>query len=434
MVLRLQALCFYRELQGEQFVDMLALFSRNLLFHIFCSSMNLSVRYTFRRTWSCAVSCAIIFAVLVLLSLSELRAQSFTPKLAAVRGVWLTNVDSDAMTSREKLRVTVELCKELGINTIFVVTWNRAMTLYPSRVMEQLTGIKIDPRFNGRDPLKELIEEAKPRGIKVFAWFEFGFSCSYDDPDGGIIIRRKPHWASRGVDGKIVSKNKFQWMNAFLPEVQDFVLSLLKEVVQNYDVDGIQGDDRLPAVPSETGYDSSTVARYKAEHGGNEPPRYHKDFEWITWRAEILNDYMKRIARELRALKPALVISMSPSIYPWSKEEYLQDWPTWLREGWVDLVCPQVYRYNIDSYKRELAIMLTRQVRPEDRFRVAPGVLLKVSPYLASEELLRQMTQANREAGLNGEVFFFYEGVKPRVEFFKALYRERADFPELLRR
>ena len=38
---------------------------------------------------------------------------------------------------------------------------------------------------------------------------------------------------------------------------------------------------------------------------------------------------------------------MAPSIYPWSEEEYLQDWPTWMQKGYVDLVCPQVYRYNI---------------------------------------------------------------------------------------
>lgn len=338
-----------------------------------------------------------------------------------IHGVWLTNVDSDALYSRESIRNTVKTCSELGFNTIFVVVWNNAMTTYPSAIMRDLTGVSIDPRLvkvQNRDPLQELLEETKPRGIKVIAWFEFGFSCSFDKPDGGAIIRAKPHWASRGVDGKIVSKNKFQWMNGFHPEVQDFMLSLLKEVVQNYAVDGIQGDDRLPALPSETGYDDYTQALYKAEHGSL-PPKNTKDYEWVRWRAEKMSDVMRRIHTELKALKPELIISMSPSIYPWSVEEYLQDWVTWVREGWVDMVCPQVYRYKFDGYQRELDKMLMRQISPQNKSKLVPGVLLKVSPYLASEAYLRQMVEYNRSQGLLGEVFFFYEGVKQYPALFK---------------
>jgi uncharacterized lipoprotein YddW (UPF0748 family) len=343
---------------------------------------------------------------------------------SVTHGVWLTNVDSDALYSPEGIKNAVQTCAELGFNTIFVVTWNRSMTTYPSDIMRKLTGVAIDPRLTKnsprRDPLRELIAEAKPRGIRVIAWFEFGFSCSYDEKDGGAIIRAKPHWASRGVDGRIVSKNKFQWMNGFHPEVQDFMLSLVKEVVQTYDVDGIQGDDRLPALPSESGYDDYTGNLYKADHG-TLPPKNTKDYEWVRWRAERMSDYMKRLHDEVKAVKPSLVISMSPSIYPWSVQEYLQDWVTWLREGWVDMVCPQVYRYNFEAYKRELGIILSRQIAPENRHKLVPGILLKVSPYLASEEFLRQMIQYNRSRGVSGEVYFFFEGVKKYPALLKEL-------------
>jgi uncharacterized lipoprotein YddW (UPF0748 family) len=338
-------------------------------------------------------------------------------------GVWLTNVDSDALYSRENVRNAVQVCSELGFNTIFVVVWNNAMTTYPSAVMQKLIGVPIDPRLvktQNRDPLKELLEEAKPRGIKVVAWFEFGFSCSFDKADGGAIIRAKPHWASRGVDGNIVSKNKFQWMNGFHPEVQDFMLSLVKEVVQNYAVDGIQGDDRLPALPSETGYDDFTKNLYKQEHGSF-PPTNTKDYEWVRWRAEKMSDMMKRISREIKTIRPDLIISMSPSIYPWSVEEYLQDWVTWVREGWVDMVCPQVYRYNFEAYKREFDKILSQHIAPKDKHKFVPGILLKVSPYLASEDFLKQMIQYNRSQGVLGEVYFFYEGVRKYPALFKEL-------------
>lgn len=51
-------------------------------------------------------------------------------------------------------------------------------------------------------------------------------------------------------------------MNVFDLEVQDFVFSLVKEVVEKYDVDGIQGDDRLFVLFLLAGYDSFMVVVY----------------------------------------------------------------------------------------------------------------------------------------------------------------------------
>lgn len=338
------------------------------------------------------------------------------------RGVWLTNVDSDALFSKAGLEAAVDNCARLGFNTIYTVTWNRGYTLYPSSIMEQTFGERIDPKLEGRDPLQELIELAHAKEIRVIAWFEFGFASSYGEADGGYLLRQKPNWAARDSAGQIVSKNGFQWMNAFDPEVQNFMLSLIKEVVEKYDVDGIQGDDRLPALPSLAGYDSLTVAAYQAEHNGQVPPRNYKDTAWVDWRANRLNDFMGRMSQELRALDADLTLSFSPSIYPWSKFEYLQDWPTWVEKGWVDEICPQVYRYDIEAYRLALDAIVKEQVEPEHHHLLAPGILLKVGDYIASDTLIRQMVEHNRSHGLNGEVFFFYEGLKRQEAFFEELY------------
>ena len=125
--------------------------------------------------------------------------------------------------------------------------------------------------YKGRDPLAEVIDEAHKHNIAVIPWFEFGFSSSYND-GGGHILRAKPHWAARDREGRLLKKNGFEWMNAFHPEVQEFMLALVTEVVKRYDVDGVQGDDRLPAQPIEGGYDSLTVALYKETHAGIGPP------------------------------------------------------------------------------------------------------------------------------------------------------------------
>lgn len=360
----------------------------------------------------------------------EAKAQTPAP---AVRGVWLTNVASDALYSRENIREAVGLCSELGFNVIFVVTWNDTYTTYPSAHVEAVTGQAIHPDFAGRDPLQELIEEAHAKGIKVFAWFEFGFSATMNDSTGGIILQKNPHWASRDQQGRITEKNGFQWMNPFHPKVQDFVKGLVLEAVRNYDIDGIQGDDRLPALPSNGGYDEFTTQLYQSEHSGQKPPAHYQDYEWVKWRSAKLSLFLAGLVQEVRAAKPELAISMAPSIYPWSEENYLQNWPEWMAMGLVDLIIPQVYRYNLEAYQREMNRILTRQLHPSDRERFVPGVLLQVNDYNPTEELLEGFINYNREHGIPGEVFFFFEGIKKFKGYFKEKYKDRPAFPAFIR-
>lgn len=358
------------------------------------------------------------------------KVETTAPKEeTAVRGVWLTNVASDALYSRENIKEAVETCHNLGFNSIFVVTWNKGYSVYQSQIMDSLFGESIIPDLAGRDPLQELIEEAKAYDIKVFAWFEFGFASSMGDPTGGHLIQKFPHWASRDSQGKITEKNDFQWMNPFHPEVQGFIKSLISEVVQNYDIDGIQGDDRLPALPSNGGYSDFTKQLYASEHSGNNPPEYAKDFEWVKWRSRKLSLFLEDLVAEVKAIKPELIISMAPSIYEWSEENYLQDWPKWLDMQLVDLVIPQVYRYQLDSYAFEMDKIKNEQLGFLPTKSFVPGVLLQVNDYNPDEELLANFIQTNRDLGFNGEVFFFYEGIKEFPDFFKKTYGEPIAFP-----
>lgn len=362
------------------------------------------------------------------------RISSGEGKNEAVRGVWLTNVDSDVLTSREKIREAVALCKANGINTIFMVTWNKAVTMHPSKVMLEHFGVEQDTLYWGRDPLAEMIEEAHKENIKVFAWFEFGFSTSYN-LDGGHIIAKKPEWAALDSDGNLVKKNNFEWMNGFHPDVQKFAIDLVTEVVRNYNVDGIQGDDRLPAMPSESGYDPYTVALYKKQHNGQEPPADYADPAWIEWRCNLLTDFMGRMYKAVKEIKKDVIVSVSPSIHPFAKEEYLQDWTTWMRKGYVELVNPQLYRYNINAYQKLLDDLYSGQIDKKDLHRFYPGILVKLGKYYPSEEFLLQMIEANRKAGLKGEVFFFYEALKRYPGLFKEkIYTDDVEFPDLLHR
>ena len=339
------------------------------------------------------------------------------PKKERFSGVWITNVASSVLDSRANIQQAVALCDQYGINNIFVVVWNRGRTLYPSQVMQDQFGLRISDKFTGRDPLKEMIEEAHKKNIKVHAWFEYGFAASNNE-NGGMILQAKPEWAAKDAAGILLKKNGFEWMNAFNPEVQAFMTSLVLEVVKNYDVDGIQGDDRLPALPTTGGYDSYTVELYKSQHNGSIPPTNYKDAAWVAWRANLLTEFLGRLYKSVKDVKPAIIVSSAPSVHPWGKEEYLQDWPIWLDKGYVDMVFPQHYRYDIAGYQATLKQQLD-YLKPKDRLKFFPGVLIQNGVYNPSNEFLNQMINENRRQGIMGESFWFFEGLKKFPQFFE---------------
>ncbi len=334
------------------------------------------------------------------------------------RGAWVTTAASTALESRANIKACVQTCKASGINNIFVVVYNNGSTCYPSTIMQNLIGVRIRPAFVGRDPLQEMIEEGHAVGIKVHAWFEYGFSSSFS-ANGGAIVAAQPTWAAKDRFGRLVVKNGFDWLNAFDPAVQQYIIDLFKEVTTNYNIDGVQGDDRLPAQPNTVGYDIYTRTSYFSEFGIF-PPIDSLNTNWIQWRAKKLNAFLKKLRTEVKAIKPNILFSMSPSPYPFSLNEYLQDWPTWVDSSYVDAILPQCYRYDIAAYTATLAQQKTYYRNPAIPFY--PGLIVKSGITLVSDDLLRQEVLLNRASGFKGECFFFYEGVKDKTTFYQTIY------------
>lgn len=355
-----------------------------------------------------------------------------------IRGVWLTNVASNVLNSRTNITKAMQLLSELNFNTVFVVAWNKTQTPYPSsvlnKILEPLEEQDFETRFDpGRDVLQEVIEEAHARDLKVIAWFEYGFASQYGATDGGrnTVLKAHPDWESRDVEGNIANKNNFYWLNAFHPEVQQFMTDLIVEVVENYDIDGIQGDDRLPAVTSTSGYDSFTVEKYKAENNGENPPTSSTDSKWLKWRSNILSDYAEDLYHAVKKSDPTCLVTFSPSPYPFAYTQYCQDWPTWIERDVVDIISPQLYRrekLGLDTYKNVFNLNLA--YANDDRNIYYPGVLLRIDSYIPSDEYLVEVIRFHREKEVNGEVFFFFEGVEAKRKVFEAVYPGPALFPD----
>lgn len=330
------------------------------------------------------------------------------------RGVKLTDVDSQVLFSEKSISDAMDLLESLNINAVIPVVWNAGYTQYQSKLVDSLFGFSIDPVFSGRDPLETVIIEAHRVGIEVYPWFEYGFSSFYSGgtpPYGGHILQQYPDWAARSLNGDICVKNGFDWMSGVNPDVQNFIIGLTTEVIRNYDIDGIEYSDRMPALPVECGYDSVTVELYKQDHGGQSPPANFYDNDWKRWRANKLNDFYSRVRDSVKTLDENLFVASSPSVYPWAYDQYLQDSKTWVNTGIVDQFLPQLYRYSIADYIYELNSSLSH-IDPQKKDITFAGVLMNVGSYTIEPQFLLQSLQANRNAGVKGEGFFFYEGLR----------------------
>lgn len=365
---------------------------------------------------------------------------------AAVRAFWIPDPShSPILKSYEGVKAGVALADELNFNVLYVCAWAKTRTLYPSDVLIANSSYATpqEALFNNYqggsgDALQDLITEAHAKNIKVILWYEYGFMSRWGTaptPDNDKILEVHPDWVGINNQGTASNYNGTDYYyNAYDPEVQAFMMDLIMEAVNKYAIDGVQGDDRLPAMPRNSGYDAYTFNKYKTEKG-IDPPADYNDSEWVRFRADILNDFAKELYDRVKAAKPACIVGFSPNPYPWAFTNLMQEWPVWLDNNLVQILSVQCYRNSVFSYKATIDEVLSHYKAHGDGnlARLSPGIILKGSEGLSDPEVVRGQMQANRERGIMGESFFYdvplqNESIKAVI---KSFYKGKAKLPEL---
>lgn len=366
-----------------------------------------------------------------------------------IRGVWLTNVASGVLFAPWGVNRALHQLAELNFNTVYPVVWNRGNTFYPSSVSGQVTGSSQEPLLKlmrlGGDVLNEIIEASDREGLRVIPWFEYGLMA----PASSELAKRHPDWLARTREGfskentssnlpqlfRNPSLNRPIWLNPLHPQVQQFILDLILEVVVKYDIDGIQLDDHF-GMPVEFGYDPWTVKLYQQEHNGRRPPKNYKNAKWMRWRADKITDFMEQIVRAVKAAKPDCLVSVSPNSQEYSYQKYLQDWLAWVEKGLADELILQVYRDDPSSFEAELdrsAALLARRKIPVG-IGLLSGTLLKP---VDMARLQKQVLKA-RDRHFDGVSFFYWESLwgyiapespSQRRRAFQELFDEPAIMP-----
>ena len=347
-----------------------------------------------------------------------------------IRGVWIvSHFNSPVLRSPTNINNALDFLQINGFNTVFPAVWNRGLTAFPSQVMERHGFPKQDPAYLGFDPLQEIVNQGKNRGIVVIPWFEYGFAAS-PVADGGHILQTKPQWSALDSSGNKVRHGGLTWMNSLDPDVQQFMLDLVLEVIQKYDVTGIQGCDRFPAMPFNGGYDPVTKALFKDKFGKN-PPTNGKNSVWVKFRADILTQFLSQLYCQVKNIKSNCLVSIAPAPFPFSLDNLMQDSDTWIQKNIVDFLHPQLYRTSFANYKSEVNKIKARFTSNQLK-KIAPGIAFTANGINLTSSDIIQSVQYNRQSGLGGQVFFFYEGLMKNNHEIAIALRNQANYDQIV--
>jgi len=174
-----------------------------------------------------------------------------------MRGVWIATVNNidwpskpglSVAKQKAELRAMLDKAKKLNMNTVFFQIRPAADAFYKSPYEPWsyfLTGKHGRAPYPFYDPLKFAIKEAHSRGLQLQAWL-FNPFRTYHPAAPKIfapksVINTHPDW--------VVKYGPYYWLNPGVKAARQYVIKVILDVAQRYNIDGIHMDDYFYPYP-----------------------------------------------------------------------------------------------------------------------------------------------------------------------------------------
>ena len=312
---------------------------------------------------------SLLFLIVSLLSLPFFgNSQNLTHPKREFRGVWIATVANIDWPSKPGLSTDIqklELIRILdahqktGINAVMFQIRPATDALYGksrelwSRFLTGSQGKAPSPYY---DPLEFATEEAHKRGMELHAWFN-PYRATFDLIDANTspkhITKQKPEWFFTHGGKKL--------FNPGLPEVRQYIVSVIMDVVRNYDIDGVHFDDYFYPYPeaNQPLKDNETFSKY----GSN-----FKNID--DWRRNNVDTLIHVLSDSIHTAKKHMKFGVSPfGIWRNKSQDPLgsvsngfdgygklyADARKWVQKGWLDYLNPQIYfpfGYEVAPYDK----------------------------------------------------------------------------------
>lgn len=273
------------------------------------------------------------------------------------RGVWIATVanidwpisgtDSYEKQKRDFLAI-LDYYKGLNFNAVIVQIRTAGDAFYPSNFApwsKYLTGKQGKAPGSSDNPLTWMINESHARGLEFHAWlnpYRATMTLKTDELSPAHDFNAHRNW---------MLKYDTKWYyNPGLPEVKAHLLSVIKEVVDNYDIDAIHFDDYFyPYKVAKTVFpDKATYDKYKKAGQSQD-----------DWRRQNVNELIFALNQTIKTSKPWVQFGISPFGVWRNQDKDPKGSPTragqtnyddlyadvilWMKNGWIDYLIPQIY-------------------------------------------------------------------------------------------
>jgi uncharacterized lipoprotein YddW (UPF0748 family) len=337
-----------------------------------------------------------------------------------LKGTWVRPTE----TSREQIVSTIEKMKANGFDSIFLETYFHGKTIFPSKTMNKYGFTVQNEIFEGFDPLEVWIQEAHKRDMKVHIWFQsfyVGNKAPSSEPTSILSVR--PDWGNKtqryaDLHGatKSTSEHNGYFIDPANPEVQDFLLELLDEIITTYKPDGINLDYiRYPnatagSISNSWGYTEYARNDFKEEYGVDPVGLTAADVHWYDWnqyRRNKITNFVKKVG----ALGKEKQVYISAVIFPDLASALAtkqQDWRNWSMNNYIDGFTPLFLTYD----PKMLVSMMNDVMRIKSPKTDLFAGLFVAFMGGAPEDLVRQIYQT-RMMSANGVIIFDYAHTTP---------------------
>jgi len=275
---------------------------------------------------------------------AQAYVRTFPTRDAEMRGVWLQSpTGANGWDWDESIR----RLSRAGFNAVFVnVAWG-AEAAYKSHY------VPLSPLAKGKDQLALCVAACRKYGVECHAWF-LNYYLGRCSPD--VVCRLK----ARGLLQKDKQGRTVEWLCPSHPANYALLKNLMLEVVRRYDVDGIQFDYvRYP--DQSTCYCARCKAQFEEQVGHKFktwpsdlfPSRYMPKYR--QWRTDRITRLVRGVSVQAHGMRRR--IKVSAAVRPnWEQDRRVvgQDWVHWVREGYLDFVCPMDYLTDLELLRRKV--------------------------------------------------------------------------------
>lgn len=370
---------------------------------------------------------------------ASVQAQTHTPPASDAderRGMWISYLEWPMFRTEDEAAFTqaaqsvMDRCVDLGLNTVIFQVRPFGDAVYPSAVYpwsHLVTGRQgSDP---GYDPLAVFVQQAHARGLKIEAWINpYRVQLNAQMPPGSLSpdnpAVQHPEWVRKANGGL--------YFDPALEPVQELVVQGVREIVRNYEIDGIQFDDYFYPT-TDVQFDAQSYAEYGQGRSLDE------------WRRENVNTLVRRVYEAIKQEKAHVTFGISPQGNN-DNNYYKQysDVALWLSQpGYVDYIAPQVYwgfdytlkngsdRYAFENITKEwLALPRDPGVKlyfglGAYRIGAKDGSAKESEEWLSGGNLAR-MVASLRENGADGYLLYRYENLFGGGEYAALMQQECA--------